>query len=90
MFVQTDKPKVRMAGFWKLNPSLFAGRDFQEQLLLKLQRELTGVGAMVGNKWWNILKVNVRSFVADYSRQLNLLRLAVQAIWEARVNCAIL
>lgn len=41
------KPKVRIVAYLKLNASLFVERDFQDQLLLMLERELTV--SVVGN-----------------------------------------
>lgn len=39
--VNLNKTKVKMAGYRKLNVSLFSERHFQEQLLLILKQELT-------------------------------------------------
>lgn len=71
-----------MAGYWKLNTSLFDVKDLQEHLLLTLQL----MGTVVGNKSWAILKSSVRSFAVDFSERHNLDRLAVQTTCEVRVD----
>lgn len=53
-----------MAGYGKLNESVFGERDFQEHLLLMLERELSVVVVVVVNKCWDILKSTIRPFAA--------------------------
>lgn len=71
-------------GYWKFNMSLLDMKDFWEQLLLTINWELSG--AMFENKWWDHLKITFRSFVANYSRQLNLDGQTTQKALESRIE----
>lgn len=42
--VNLDKLKFRMAGYWKLNATLFGVRNFQDHLILMLHQELYEAG----------------------------------------------
>ena len=62
--------RPRLAGYWKFNLSLLDRRDFREQLIRLVQREL--VGAVIGNRWWERLKSKIRAFVTKFSQRLAL------------------
>lgn len=62
-----------MTGYCLFNTSFLDGKDFQDQLVLILKREL-----MVGNKQWGHLKSNIRYFAAEYNCQDNSNILAAQ------------
>ena len=85
--IKLDSVNVRRSGYWKFNTSLLRDENFQNQLELILKRELTG--AITGNRWWDKLKCKIRSFAADYSRRLNLARLAEQRTLDARLDRAV-
>ena len=42
--------------------------------------------AIIGNKWWGTLKDRIKSFVANYSRRLNLDKIAEQSLIEANLD----
>ena len=85
--VNLDRPKPKLAGYWKLNTSLFDVKGFRDGLLLTLQRELTG--AIIGNKWWVKIKEAIRSFAANFSRRLNLDSRAAKATLESSLDRAV-
>lgn len=53
-----DKSRINMTGYWKFNRLLFDEKDFPDQILLTLMRELKF--AVVGNKSWAHLKSDIR------------------------------
>lgn len=66
--IKFDKSNVRMAGYWKFNISLLNGRDIRDQLLLIIQRKLTGT--VFENKWWGHLKDTIYDKATNMAAKL--------------------
>ena len=78
--IRLDKAKCRMSGLRKFNSSLLDEKDFRDQLELMLKWEL--MAAIIANKWWGKLKDRIRSFAVEYSKRLNLDKIAKQRLIE--------
>lgn len=61
--IKFDKANVRMAGYLKFNISLLNGKDIRDQLLLMIQRKLTGT--VFGNKWCGHLKDTTQRIITQ-------------------------
>ena len=59
-----------LAGYWKFNTSLLEIRDFRDRLESLIQRAL--VGAVTGNRWWDLLNIGLEISLPNTVRQLNL------------------
>ena len=75
-----------MTGYWKFNSSLLDERDYQSQLELMLNQELT---IAIGCSWWAKLTDRIKSFAVGYYRKLKLDRLAAQRTLGSWIDWAV-